>query len=413
MSCPAFAQRLSLGVLVSLISTALACSSSNGGPAESADTDAGDRTGPDASLDGSPADAGSPDGSSRSAPTFLDPGIYTDWLIIDTNFPFGVTSKHATSMSVPGARWGRHNGPMLTTEVYKAPGQTTPGVIRWTLPAKPTDDVIGQENPFTKAAGIPAQFFYGVDGMVDMPFGAFDLLSYTTTGTAFPGEALLYSQSMTEVTSRAKVNGFYSGVGLTTPSGGRILYSGLSAFSATSSTTSANGLYAADVCSGSIVPSSGCAPGVRLVAWNGASGPVVADAHDNVLVAASLSSGTSSDAVYGLAHPQALLSTPQQATALVEANSGGTSSLAAVAPYNGAPGWVLAKGYDASPAVPALAQAYTDTSSTLAKFGARVDAALKPGPKAESFSMFTDADGDLWVAISLATGGVFLELRRK
>jgi len=419
MSWFTFARRSSPAILLALVSTEPGCSSSDASHAAAAETDAGDRTLPDAGVDATPPkdatppDGGGADSSVRPPPTFLDPTVYSEWLIIDAKFPFDVTSKHATTGRVGGARWGRHNGPMLTTEVYKAPGQTAPGVIRWTIPAKPTDDVIGNETPFTKATGLPAQLFYGVDGIVDMPFGLVDLLSYTGTGSAFPGEVLLYSQSLNQVTSRANVNGFYSGVGLTTPSGGRILYSGLSPLSATTSTTNANGLYASDVCNGSLVPAGGCPPGVRLVPWNGSSGPVVNDAHDNVFVAASLSSGPSSDAFYGLAHAQAVASTPQTATTLAEVDTGGASSLTAIAPDNGGLGWVLAKGYDASPAVPAFAQAYAEAGNTLAKSGARIDAALKPGPKAESFSMFADAEGDLWVAVSSSTGGVFLELRRK
>ena len=396
------ARPLTVVLVFLVVAQQLACASASSSPA-SADPDAGTTSAPD---------GGAADAAVRPPATFLDPSDHAKWLVIDAKFPFAVTARHATTSSVTGARWGRHGAPMLTTEVYKA-GPTAPGVIRWTIPADPTRDATMKETAFAEATGLPAQVFYGADGVVDLPFGSLELLSYTSSGAAFPGEALLYSPDLQEVTSRAKVNGFYSGVGISTPAGGRILYSGLSPLSAATSATNENGLYAADVCDASLLPTGACTPAVRLLQWKGASGPVIADAHDNVFVAASLSAGATSDAVYGLARAQALASTQLSPAALADADTGGTSSLAAIAPDGDGLGYVLAKGFDSPGAQRAFAQAYAEGPDALAKSGARIDGALLPGPDAESFSMFTDADGDLWVAVSLAKGGVFLELRRK
>lgn len=382
---------------------ALACSSSTQSAPGEATPDGGTSPGgPDGST---------PDGAPRPAADFLSPDTYADLLVIDASFPFGVTATHATTRDVAGARWGRHEGPMLTTEVYKAAGENVPGVVRWTLPAAATAAATDAETPFTKATDLPAQLFYGADGMVDLPFGPFDLLSYTGGGAPFAGEALLYTADLTSLPSRAKVNGFYSGIGLATPTGGRIVYSALAAFDSVASTTNANGLYASDVCNGSLVPNGDCTKGVRLVTWQGASGPVVSDAHDNVFVAASLTGGASSDAIYGLSKAQALGDASQTATTLVESDTAGTASVAAVAPDAASPGWVLAKGFDAKSA--AFAQGYADADGALTRSGARVASALRAGAKAEGFSVFTDSQGDLWVAVSVKSGGVFLELRRK
>jgi hypothetical protein len=83
-----------------------------------------------------------------------------------------------------------------------------------------------------------------------------------------------------------------------------------------------------------------------------------------------------------------------------------------VAPEGSAPGWVLAKGYDGASPEPAYAQAFTG-GAALAASGTLVAKAVQGGTAATSFSVFTDAEGDPWIAVETGTEGWLLELRRK
>ena len=77
----------------------------------------------------------------------------------------------------------------------------------------------------------------------------------------------LYSQNYDAVVARANVNGFYSGRGVTDGTKTRIVYTGLSDFSDAASTTSDNGLWAADVTATALEG----AASLKLFGWSGGS----------------------------------------------------------------------------------------------------------------------------------------------
>ena len=363
-----------------------------------------------ASADGGASDAAVDAKPDRPAPAFLAPSSYADLVVIDARFPFGVTQKHVADDAIAGSHWGRHGGPMVTAGVYGSTGTATPRVIRWTIPADPTAVATSTKLPFAIASGIPSTHFYGADGMIDLPFGPFALLDYTSTGAAFPGEALLYSPTYDQVASRAKVNGFYSGTGITDGAKQVLVYSGLSPLSAAASATNDNGLYVAEVCNGSLTAPPPCAKPKKLFGWSGQSGPVVTDAHGNVFVGASLTGAATRDAVYGFTKVQALAGNAANAVKLAEIDSTGTSSIAAVAPDGAREGWVLGLGFDAASKV--YAAAYVEGGS-ITKGSPLIPAAITKASGAEGLSVFTDDDGDLWLAVTTPTSGVYLELRRK
>jgi len=233
--------RVTPWLLALVLASGAACSSTDAASSAPSGSDKPDG--------GAAADGGEPiPEEERPAPVFLEPAAYEDLITIDAQLPFGVTRRHRADESVLGSRWGRHGGPMVTTSVYGAGGATTPAVIHWTLPEDATGAATRTERSFATASGLPQKLFYGADGMVDLPFGPFALLSYTGTGNAFPGEVLLYSAGYDAVTSRAKANGFYSGTGVTDGARQLIVYSGLSPVATNDSTTNDNGLYTADVC---------------------------------------------------------------------------------------------------------------------------------------------------------------------
>lgn len=348
--------------------------------------------------------------ANRSPPDFLEPSTYADLVTIDPSFPFAVTAKHAADDSILGSRWGRHGGPIVTTGTYGSSGAASPKVVAWTVSGGPTAAATRKDTPIVPASALPASLFYGADGMVDLPFGSLSLLSYSGSGAAFAGEALLYTAAYDRVQSRAKVNGFYSGIGVESASGPLLVYSGLSPLSVAASSTNDNGLYAAPVCEGTLLAPAPCAAPWKLFAWRGASGPVAVDAIGDVFVGASLTGASTSDAVLGLARGQLGSGTLAAPATIAEIDSGGTSSIAAVSPEGDAPGWVLGLGYDG--ASPIYAASYTSDGAAVAP-GTTKKNAITKGSGVTGISVFTDSDGDLWLAVTKGTTGSYLELRRK
>lgn len=380
-----------------------ACSSSSSGDAS--------KPGPTEPDGSTTPDGGEADAAPRTAPTFLDPSSYASLIVIDARLPYGVTQKHAADDAITGSRWGRHGGPMVTTSVYGATGNATTTVVRWSLPAGATDAATRKAVPVITASGLPTKYFYGADGMVDLPFGEASLLSYTVGGAPYRGEALLYGAEYTTVSSRAKTNGFYSGIGVTDGARQRIVHSSLSPLAEGDSATSDNALYAAEVCAGSLAPGSACLAPSRLFGWSGASGPVATDTHGNVFVGASTSDGPKSDTVYGLSKAQTFAVGAQAPSTIASVSSGGTSSIAALPPDAGLEGWVLGLGFDPASAI--YAASFTESGASVTKGSMMLGSAITKGADAESLSVFSDDEGDLWVAVTTKTSGVFVELRRR
>lgn len=366
---------------------------------------------PDASAADATTSDASDSGTVRPAPVFLSPGAYEDAVVVDPKLPFGVVARFSVDGDVLGARWGNHGGPMVTTQVYTAPDASAPapGVIRYTVPAGATGATTAKNVVFTKATGLPTTFFYSPDGMVDLPFGNFAMLTYTGSGAGFPGEALLYSKDYDRVVARAKSNGVYSAVGAGSKT---LVYSALSPFASAATTSTDNGLYASELCNQEIVATGACKASAKLFGWTGNSGPVAVDGLGNAFVGASLSGG---DAIYGAAASEVANVAAATRVELVTVTSLGTSSLTAIAPEGSAPGFVVAKTYDGATPSPAYAQAYT-SGAALQKQGSVINEAIKAGPSAEGFSVFSSSLGDLWIAVDLKSGSpkhAFVQLRRK
>ncbi len=393
------------------VGSVVACSDDAAPKVEVLPSTPGNDAGVDAQTPG--IDGGKPDASEvdagRQPPVFLAQADYADYIAIDPAFPFDVTQVHTSDAPVNDARWGR-GGPMVTTLI-----SAKPVVVRYVVPPAPKAPLTYTTINYVEATGLPAQKFF--NAMIDLPVVPKSLLSYSGSGAAFPGEVLLYSTSLLAVEGRANVNGYFAGVGLQNAAETRYVYSALSAFAAAPSATSNNGLYVSDSCSGALAPSGACKPGFALVQWAGASGPVTTDAQNNVFVAASLSGGPVSDGIYGFTRGEVLGATSTLTrTALFSSNTGGTASLAAVAPEGTGEGWVLAKGYD-FPAAPTVAFTYAAAATVTEGSKKTLVAAIKPGAKMNGegagYSLFTDPEGDLWVAADTSTGSALLELRRK
>ena len=395
--------------MLSSLAFAAACSS---------DDDAKPNTQP-ANNDAAASDANAPDAEQpdagacepmpnadlvREAPVFLADSSYKTLFTLGNDFPFGVTQVHAAAGSTYSSRWGRHGGPLASG--FDNDGNPT--AVRWTIPSSPTAAATMVALPIAREQ-MPSKFFWGNDGMIDLPFGNVALHSYSTSATAFAGEALLYNADYTAVVARAHVNGYYAGAGLTDGCKNVIAYAGLSPLAAAASTTQENGLYAAEVCAGALLGATGCKAPAKLFAWTGASGPVTTDAHGNVFVAASVSAPTAGDVGYGFTRAQMVAGVPAMPATLGSQPGGGTAALAAVAPTSTSDGWLL--GLDFSESAALYAYGYQDKTGAIVA-GAKVSAAISPA-KGQTIQPFTDAEGDLWLAVSHGASASFVELRRK
>ena len=398
------------------------------------DDDARDK-GEDAGTDTSTAaDTGAPDTSTadtstadaadaaKPAPVFLDPSNYTDLFAIDAKFPYDVTQKHVASLAIASGgatqvsvKWGT-TGPIVTTSPYSPP--TYLHVDSWTIPSDPKAASTSTTTTAALPSSPPAAPFWSGDGFVDLPFvGPLALQAYTVS--AVPpgpprGEVLLYALTFATVTSRAFTNGFYSGVGLVDGTTDAIVYSGLSGLAAAASDTSDNGLYAAPLCNGQLVATGACALSHKLFGWTGNSGPVAADTLGNVFVAAAL--GANGE-VYGVSKAQAFASTPAtKATLATNDLLAGTSTEAAIAEPGSAGGWLLTNGYadfTTGAVPPVYGVDYTSSAAGVVKGTHDYAPVISPTAALKSLALFNDPAGNLWLAITTATDGMFLELRKK
>jgi hypothetical protein len=358
-------------------------------------------------------DVGSGAGSAVSTGgAFLPAEQVADLVTIAPAFPFGVVARHAANGPALDARWGRHGGPLVTTQDLSHPGSPQK-VARWTLPAGVTDAASRTDLTAVIAPNLPAQTFWGVDGFVDLPFDSLAMQAYSSTGDGFPGELLFYSQSYDAVVARAQTHGFYSGVGIADGSAKRIVYSGLSGLGPDAAVSQDSGLFGSDVCQGSPAPSGSCAASVKLFGWPGNSGPVTVDADGNVFVGAFVTSAageTETDTIYALSKTQSLAPAAQQAATLSQRKTGGTASIAAISTPGSQKGWVIAKGHDDKTAAPSYAVPYSSAGGQLTTLGAVVEQAVVGSSPDASLSFFADPKGHLWVAVELPSGSTFLEI---
>ena len=355
-----------------------------------------------------PSDGAAPTdaGSTRPSPTFLANADYAAWLSIDAAWPFGVTQIHEAPTSLDLVSWGAHGGPLSN-----GLDGNTPQVFRWTLPASATG--LAASTSLTAVnSGMPAKFFWGVDGVRDLSGLSASLHSYSTSADAFAGEALLYSAPFSGVTARAFVNGYYSGASVSDGTKSVLAYSGLSALSATANTTMKNGLYAAPLCQSKLVGVAGCQAPALLFGWAGASGPVVSDALGNVFVAASVSDADPvTDKVYALSRSKVIAASAATASVVAELSTGGTNALVALAPEGSNVGWVLGQNF--TPGSALYASSYSIGADAITASGTSVPKAITPTNLVEGVGMFSDPEGDLWLAVNLSAKSYFIELRRK
>jgi hypothetical protein len=129
----------------------------------------------------------------RPEATCLDAAAFSNLVTVESAFPFCVTQVREADAEILGSRWGRRGGPMVTTGVYGGTGG--PKVVQWDVSGTATAAATSTEHTFAPASGLPGTFYYGADGMVDLPFGSLSLLSYTGSAAHYPGEALLYSST--------------------------------------------------------------------------------------------------------------------------------------------------------------------------------------------------------------------------
>lgn len=359
--------------------------------------------GPEQPKDEPKDDAGI-DAGTHPKPVFLEPAAYADLVTIDPKFPYGVTRKHAADGNIYGSHWGRHGGPIVTLG---------DGVIQWSLPPDPTANATMTTKSFVKATGLPDEFFYGGDGLVDLPFGPLALLDYTGANKPFPGEALIYDATYQTVTGRAKANGFYSGAGIAADATGKngfLIYSALSALAASDSDTEDNGLYLTGICDGKLLAPPPCPASRKLFGWTGNSGPVVTDAHGNAFVAASVTGGETSEIIYGLGKSEIAGGGGVEKKTIAAINSGGTASFTALAPADGEPGWLLGLGF--SETSPIYAAPYEENAGAVAKTTDVMKTAITRADGVDSISVFADGEGNLWLAVVKGDKGTYLELRR-
>ncbi len=400
----------SLLTLICAAAVAACSSTDNGVTVPSAGADASVPTNTDGSVvidAGASQDGPVDSGATRPAPVFLPTSAYLTWFTLDAAFPFGVTQVHETNRVIEGASWGAHGGPLSN-----AFSGDSPQALRWVLPASATAAATMSAQTATTSS-LPAKFFWGADGLRDMVGVAAGLHSYSTSAAAFAGEALMYSASFSMVTSRAFVNGYYSGVGVTDGNKTALVYAGLSPLSASTSATQANGLYVAPICDGKLIGAAGCGGPALVLAWTGASGPVVRDAMGNVFVAASVSNASPvTDKIYGLTLSEVIARAPVAASVVAELRTGGTGGIVALAPESASKfGWLLGASF--TPGAPIYGYPYTLSAGQIAEAGTPTAAAVSPSSSVQGVGMFSDPEGDLWLAVNVGSKGYFVELRRK
>jgi hypothetical protein len=327
-------------------------------------------------------------------------------ITVNAALPYEVKRMHPATGRIFNARWGQHGGPIAT---LADDATSAPVVTRWWLPKSASAPAAGQPLAAAKPTDLPADtdsFFWNNDGFLDTANGS--LMAWSQTSGNFTGQLVQYSKNYDAITSAGFVNGYYSGAAV---SDTRIVYSGLSGITAAAVPETAEcGLWASDLTASSIVPAT---PSTRLVKWTGSSGPVATDNNGNVFVAAFVTGGAHSDAIYALGKNQALAHEPQTQATLAETDTGGTASVAAASAPGSNAGWLFAKGWDSASAQPVYARAYTSTAEGVTSQGDVLADAIKPVLASSTISLFTDPKGNLWVTVTAEAGAWLIELEPK
>ncbi|WP_437605980.1 hypothetical protein WMF20_33700 [Sorangium sp. So ce834] len=295
--------------------------------------------------------------------------------------------------------WGRHGGPMFARSDAGGAAE----IVRLTPPEGADGELAAAST--TIDAGVPDGAFLGAQA-VDLPFFGWTALSWTS---AFPdtlGEVILIEdRAVRAVAERYEVNGFFAAAAVE----GRLLYTGLSPLG--DPAAGANGLYAADRCGAAgqdarLVPEgdASCAAPAAVAAWGDSSGPVAADLRGNVVAVLPSADGTQEARGFAT-EAIARGAGPTEGDVLFSLPGSGTS-LAALAPEQGAPGVVVFQ-----PSDPATYEALAPVAVATSDDGGRVRAEGSPAPLVElatagtQLSLFTDDANRLWIGGPLPDGG--------
>ncbi|MCC6522353.1 MAG: hypothetical protein IT373_06815 [Polyangiaceae bacterium] len=324
----------------------------------------------------------------------LDPSEYLAVLALDEP-GLCVVGRYTAPFEVSYAlspTWGRHGGP-LVVRPGGAPGAAE--LVRLDVPATQTGALVPLATEIPLDIVASGSVYLGAVA-VDLPFGDWTLLSWTGDFGTSDGEVLMVSG--TSVATRFAVQGFFDGVGLGAPSGGRLLYTGLGALAATPAPASP-AVYAADFCA----PLDLCAA-LPVATFGEANGPVAADEHGHVFaVETRFSSGDFT--VRGFAASTVGVGAPPTDGVDLLTMPGFGSELAAMGEGAGAPGLVLFQPFDpvSYTALDVVGVRYITSGALVGTVGPAHDAIVLTTP-GTSVSLMSDTVGRLWLGAVTAPG---------
>jgi hypothetical protein len=358
---------------------------------------------------GGPAGAGGQGGATSAC---LAPSTFAAALALAPSLPLCVTRAHAfavpagfSSFSVPA--WGRHGGPLA---LLADENGTTIAFHRWSLPASPTDPAVPAVESATDLGLVgAAPFYWGT--AVDLPFGDWTLVSYTTGAPNVPGEVLLLDATTHAVERRYHANGFFSAFATADGAGGgQLTYMGLSPLTAEPTAVNDSAAYAARACDGGLL-GEGCGPVRKLADSTGSSSPMAADTGGRGFFALRAPDG-----------PLELRGFAPSGLQAAEAGAGATfwqlaqfaQSLAALAPDGAAaPGYlVVDEAVDEFGVAQRIGVvAYAPGPGGEPVKGDVIESALTPAAGATAH-VFGAGGDDVWVSVVAGDRGHFLALRR-
>jgi hypothetical protein len=299
--------------------------------------------------------------------------------------------------------WGAHGGPLLVSAGANE-GDVT--LARWTPPAGEGGKITITKSNVT--AKIPKGAFAGAEAL-DLGFRAGTAISYSGAFPNTAGELIISVNGAGD--ERYPVNGLFSMAVIPAAGGsGRLVYTGLSPVG--DAAAGANGLYAADDCSGSFTPKGACAAPIKVAAWGDNSGPAVADTQGNVIVVMTNNAG---DQV-GRAFAASAIAKGASATDGDELFTlpGFGQALGVIAPTATDPGIVAFQPSDAM-----SFEALDITEIHYSVTAGKVSADGKPSTlvtfpmKNTPVALLTDPQDHLWVGVPTMAGTTFAVLARK
>jgi hypothetical protein len=343
-------------------------------------------------------------GTGGATPGCLDASAYAGlFTIADKGFCAVAVYEADESLNFGLPSWGSHDGP-LTLRADATGGGVT--LVRWKAPSGATGKLTKQETHV--AAGVPDGAYLG-GAANDLPFFGWTAISWTGPAPSTAGQIVAIANGA--VGKTYDVNGIYALAGVSDGAQqGRLLYTGLSPLGAT--TTSDNGLFAADACSApapDLGAGQGCAPSALVSAWGEYSGPIAIDKSGNAFAVLTKASDGTQEA-RGFVSAKIARGAPPTAGVTIFSIPGFGSSLAAIAPTASAPGVLVFQPFDAKTydALDVIAQRYT-AGADVAAMG-QPATLLTGASKTSGLSFMTDGEDRLWVAASTDTKTTYVVL---